>query len=321
MLKLTRRLLGTLMRPPLLVIVGPTASGKSSLAVELALELARAGKKAEIISADSRQIYEAIPIFSGAISRENQKNITHHMLGSEDITDVCTAGWFRTQAQKLIRDIQSRGAVPIIVGGSGFWIQGVICEEEYPQVPPDQALRSKLETYSTQELQEELARLDLRRSEEIDIHNRRRLIRSIEIATALGEVPPMKHKLRSEWEAQIIYCNYPKEVNDERIRANVGARLEAGMIEEAKRVYEMVSAERFEELGLAYKHMQDYWSGEIDADELQERIAQEEIQYAKRQRTFFAKMIDRLAAASYTITKRSQRKQAISWALGHYLHS
>jgi tRNA dimethylallyltransferase len=220
----------------------------------------------------------------------------------------------------LIREIHARGAVPIVVGGSGFWIQGLLCDEEYPEVVPDQELRDKLEQYTTEELQQELERLDARRSEEVDIHNRRRLIRSIEIATALGEVPPMKHKMRSEWEVQAIYCNYPKEVNDQRIRDNVAARIQAGMIEEAKAVYDSVSAERFEELGLAYKHLQAFWDNAINVEELQEHITREEIQYAKRQRTFLDKMFERIPLARYTITTRDERALAISWALGHYVH-
>ncbi|MFW0871396.1 MAG: tRNA (adenosine(37)-N6)-dimethylallyltransferase MiaA [Patescibacteria group bacterium] len=322
MLKLAKQIFHKISRPSLVVIAGPTASGKSSLAVEIALELARSGKGAEIISADSRQIYREIPIFSGAIDEEEQNNITHHLLGSESVQEEArTASWFREEADKLIREIHSRGGVPILVGGSGLWIQGVLCEDEYPDVAPNPELRALLDTYSIEELQAKLASMDDRRSQEVDSNNRRRLIRSIEIASVLGTVPVMGYTMRSEWEVQAIYCNYPKDVNDSRIRDNVALRVEAGMLEEAKQVYDMVDESRFKELGLAYKHLARYWEGELDIDELQDRIATEEIRYAKRQRTFFDKMFAQLPIKPYVITKRDERTPVINKILGHYRHS
>lgn len=277
-------------RNPVFFIVGPTASGKTSCSIALAQALEAKGQVAEVISADSRQIYRDISIFSAAVSPFETQGVTHHLVGTEPLEEQKNAAWFASRAREIIGKLHRENSIPLVVGGSAFWVEGLLYNDDYPRVPPNESLRRELAVCSVEELQDRLKQLDPYRWKHIDIHNPRRLVRSIEIATALGAVPPYSHQLNRAYQPVIIYLNYPPTMGQERIRRGVEQRFEQGLVEEAEGIRGRLSQNRFRELGLAYKYIHSYWEGSLSLDEFIEATVREEVRYAKRQRTFFTKL-------------------------------
>ncbi len=283
------RFLASLFPPTehVVVIVGPTASGKTSFSIELACALSSRGLDAEVISADSRQIYREIPIVSAAVTPEETQGVPHHLVGTESLEEMRSASWFRKKACELIHKIHERQRIPIVVGGSGFWISSLLCEDTYPQVAPNPVLRKELEQLSVEALGAKLARLDPKRFLEIDAHNPRRLIRAIEIAHALGKVPVRKYRLNRRYRWHLIYLDYPQDIHNERINKAVEERFCRGVKQEVASLVSHVPEEVVRELGLSLTSYHRFRSGEITEHEWQEQTVVEDQQYAKRQRTFF----------------------------------
>lgn len=268
--------------PKIIIILGPTTTGKSELAVEVARRF-----NGEVISADSRQIYRGLDIGSGKITKREMRGVPHHLL---DVADprrqFSVAEWHRL-AERAIADIVKRGKVPIICGGTGFYIQSITSGTTLPSVPPNPLLRKKLSKESAEELLALLARLDPRRAQEIDVHNPVRLIRAIEIATALGSVPRPTVVLPRYDILQIGLTVPPHELKI-NIHTRAVARLRRGMIAEAKRLHARgVSWKRMKELGLDYRMLAEFMTRKIPREKLGERIATENYHYAKRQMTWF----------------------------------
>lgn len=271
----------------IVVILGPTASGKSSAAIRLARKF-----DGEIISADSRQIFRGMDIGSGKISLEERLAVPHHMLDIASPRTIFSAAKFKKQAEKHIRDILRRNKLPMICGGSGFWIQAIVDNAAYPEVKPDFDLRKRLDRKSTEELLAALEKLDPIRAGNIDVNNRMRLIRAIEICQTLGKVPPAEDLHRgSRYDFLQIGIRRDKKVLHGRILSNVRKRLENGMIAEAQKLRASgLSWKKIESFGLSYKLVPMFLRGEISSEEeLAEKIYQAEKDYAKRQMTWFAK--------------------------------
>ena len=171
----------------IIVVVGPTASGKSDFAIALAIK-----NNGEIISADSRQLYKGLDIGTGKITDEEMKGIKHHMLSVYDLTEDVSVASFARDAAPIITDILNRGKTPIICGGTGQYIDALIFNTQIPKVKPNKSLREELEKLNTEDLVARLQASDPARSSAIDPHNRVRLIRAIEIAEELGYVPKLE---------------------------------------------------------------------------------------------------------------------------------
>jgi tRNA dimethylallyltransferase len=217
------------MKPHIVVICGPTATGKSDKAVELALE-----KNGEVISADSRQVYKGLDIGSGKITKEEMKGVPHHLLDVADPKEVFSVEEFVQLGEHAINSVLEKGKLPIICGGTGFYIDALIYGIHFPEVPPNPELRKELEACSLEVLQNKLQELDLERYSVLDMYNPVRLVRAIEIATTLGKVPPVIKE--EKYDIEFIYLDFPKEVLVERISARLYKRLEQGMLEEAKQL-------------------------------------------------------------------------------------
>ncbi|MFZ2188045.1 MAG: tRNA (adenosine(37)-N6)-dimethylallyltransferase MiaA, partial [Candidatus Moraniibacteriota bacterium] len=168
----------------IVVILGPTSSGKSSVAIKLAQKF-----NGEIISADSRQIYRGMDVGTGKVTSAEQALAKHYMLDIVSPKTNFSAAQFKKKAQILIADILKRGKLPIICGGTGFWIKALVDDVIYPEVKPDWKLREKLGKKSTEQLFVMLEKLDPVRAGNIDAKNPVRLIRAIEICRTLGKVP------------------------------------------------------------------------------------------------------------------------------------
>ncbi len=265
------------------MIVGPTASGKSSLAVKLAKKF-----NGEVVSADSRQIYKGLEIGSGAVTKKEAQGIKHHLIGIASLKSTLSAARYKTLARSAIRDVWSRGKLPIVCGGTGFYIQSAIDGIVMPSVKPNRKLRVKLEGKTARELSKMLRALDFKRWQFIDKNNKRRLIRSIEIAQSLGSVPP----LRSEpikADVEFIGIDIPKDKLAQSIKKRVAGMIRRGFIDETRKLIRSgMPEEKINELGFEYLDTLRFLGGGIKTkEELIETIARDTLRYVKRQMTWF----------------------------------
>lgn len=272
-------------KPRIYVVVGPTASGKSAYAVKLAKKTG-----GEVISADSRQVYRGLDIGSGKISKREMQGVPHHMLDVASPKRVFTAHDFVKKARPILKRILKEGKSAIICGGTGFYIDALLGRIALPDVPPNRELRKELAGRSAPHLFAILKRLDARRAREIDEHNPVRLIRAIEIATALGKVPKMKSSSSplpdyEEIWIGLVSAEIPLR---EKIRARLHARMKAGMLAEARRLHEGgLSYKRMEALGLEYRHLASLLKGKVTKDEMLVALEKDIWKYAKRQKTYW----------------------------------
>lgn len=270
-----------------LAIVGPTAIGKSDLAVFLAKKL-----NGEVISADSRQVYRDLDVGSGKITLEEMDGIPHHLLDVANPDDKYTIADFKRDAKTAIDDILSRGKLPILCGGTGFWIDAVTRGLTFPEVAPNEELREELSQKSASELYEQLKGMDPARAGNIDKHNPVRLIRAIEIATQIGAVPQAQTE-KVDFDVCTIGITAPKEMIDARIRLRLERRMD-GIIKEVRALLDGgLTAGRLEALGLEYRHASLYLRGEYDSiQKMQEKLYFDIVHYAKRQMTWFKRHKD-----------------------------
>ncbi len=267
--------------PRIIVICGPTATGKSDLAVELALRF-----NGEIISADSRQVYQGLDIGSGKITPTEMKGVPHHLLDVMNPKKVYSVELFKQEAEKKITDIIARGKLPIIAGGTGFYIDAVVSGMDLPPVKADKALRKDLNTKTTEELMAIIQKLDPVRAHTLDPHNKVRIIRAIEIAQTLGKVPEVTHTKR--YNPLFIGLTIDTETLRNKIHTRLMKRMNMGMVEEITRLREHgLSWKRFHELGLEYRHLALYIQNKVSKEAMLERLEIEIAQYAKRQMQWF----------------------------------
>lgn len=271
------------MKPKIVVVCGPTATGKSDKAVNIALD-----RNGEIISADSRQVYRGLDIGSGKVTQEEMRDVPHHLLDVADPQDIFSVDDFVRLGTEAIDSILEKGKLPIICGGTGFYVDALVHDLDLPQVPPNPELRAELEKLSSEDLQAKLQELDSDRYEAIDIRNPVRLMRAIEIATALGSVPPISRE--PKYDIEWVYLDFPDDILKERIHTRLIKRLDAGMLDETRSLHESgLSYDRMKQLGLEYRYMAMHLLGEISYEEMVEQLNAKIWQYAKRQRTWFRK--------------------------------
>lgn len=280
-------------KPKLIVIIGPTASGKSELAVWLAKKF-----PGEIISADSRQVYHGLDIGTGKINgrwqrREDQriyvyKNIPHHCIDFVSPKKTYTVAEFKERAKNAIKNITSRGKIPIIAGGTGFWIDTLVYDIHLPAVPPNWKLRRRLEKKSAKELLKILKNLDPRRAQTVEPKNPRRLIRAIEIARTIGKVP--KIEKRTPYTTLWIGLKPPQAPLKQKVASRAKNMIKRGLVKETKKLLQGgISRKRVQELGFEYLNTLDYLENKISREEFAERLIRGTLSYAKRQMTWFGK--------------------------------
>lgn len=272
-------------KPTAIVILGPTASGKTELSIELAKKI-----NGEIISADSRQVYKGLNIGTGKVTKKEMGKIPHHLLDVANPKTKFSVARYQKLANQKIKEILARGKTPIIVGGTGFYIQAIVDNLVLPEVAPNRELRAKLKTKTATELFEILKKLDPARARDIDRHNPARLVRAIEIAKALGQVPKLKKGTKSPCNFIQIGLNIEPEKLAGKIHRRLLARLKQGLIAEVKNLHQQgLSWKRMEELGLEYRYLARFLQGKINRDQALKELEQEINRYAKRQMTWFKK--------------------------------
>lgn len=286
----------TATKPKVLAIVGPNACGKSDLAVELAHKF-----NGEVISADSRQVYRGLDLASGKVPGRwkirgfnrfyEYQGIPHHLVDIVSPRKSFTVQQFKKKAQRAIGDIVKRGKLPIIAGGTGFYVDALLYDFQIPEAPPNRQLRKELETLSTEQLMHRLRALDPNRAKNIDPHNRRRVIRSIEIVVSLHSPVPQvnlfEHK-KSPYKILKIGLNLSDDELKRRIKGRLERRLKDGMIEEVKRTHLLgVSWKRLQIMGLEFNHIIQYIKGEISKEEMVSLIETKDSQFARKQMAWF----------------------------------
>ena len=307
LVSITQNMISQENKQPLIVILGPTASGKTKLAVNLASKI-----NGEIISADSRQVYRGMTIGTGkdyeeyAPFFEKNDNFPSGIAGVH-LIDVVEAGesynvaFFQNDFVKAKNDIVFRNKIPILCGGTGMYIEAVLRKYENTQVPVNQALRTILEQKTDEELiglfQENCKKSNLNVIlSNADISTRKRLIRAIEIGefqtqTTENEIESKKITPISDFIFHLFGITIPVENRRERITKRLQERLQNGMIEEVKKLLESgISPEKLIFYGLEYKFITEYLTGILTYDEMVKRLEIAIHQFAKRQMTFFRSM-------------------------------
>lgn len=270
-------------KPKLIAILGPTATGKSQLGVELAKEF-----NGEIISADSRQVYQGLDIGSAKITPKEMKGIRHHLIDVASPRKSFTVAQFQKLAIKSVQKITQKNKIPFLVGGSPFYLYSVTEGWKLPSAPKDRSLRKKLERKTTKELFEILKKLDPEYAQKVDPLNPRRLIRAIEIAGVVGRVPPRQSQ--PLFQALFLGLNYPLPQLKKRIVERLNRRLKAGLIEEIKTLRKLpLSWKRLEDFGLEYRWVAHYLQDKVDYSEMKAGIIKDSLKLIKHQLNWFKK--------------------------------
>ena len=264
------------------MILGQTATGKSDLAVKLAKKI-----NGEIISSDSRQVYKGLDIGTGKITKKEMGGVPHYLLDVESPKNQFNVAEYKKLAEEKIEVILKNEKVPIICGGTGFYIQSIVDNVVYPEVPPNFNLRAKLSKLSAEKLFGMLKKIDPERAKNIEAKNPVRLIRAIEIAKALGKVPVFGRRTSKHRILQ-IGIKLPDEVLKERIYKRLISRIKEGMILEAKKLHRNgLSWKRMNELGLEYRYLALYLQKKLNKKEMIDQLNTSIWHYAKRQWTWF----------------------------------
>jgi len=280
-------------KPTVIVIGGPTASGKSGLAVELAKRI-----NGEIISVDYMQIYKYMNIGTAKTTEGEKEGIPHYLMDFLEPDEKFSVAQYKEMAAKYIEEILSKNKVPIMVGGTGLYINSVTEEINFDtEIVENKKIREKLEKISLEQgnegLYEELKRVDKDAANRIHLADTKRIIRALEVYKTTGititEHQKMSKQIDKKYDYKIVGLKIEREKLYERINKRVDLMVKDGLIEEAKEVLDMLSLKghltSFQAIG--YKEFVPYFNGEITLEEALDTIKQESRRYAKRQITWF----------------------------------
>lgn len=278
-------------KPLVAVVVGPTASGKSALAVEIAKKYG-----GEVVSADSMQIYKGMDIATAKPAREEMQGIPHHLISIVEPTDSFSVNEFKIKATQAIEDILSRGKFPVVAGGTGFYVDTLVNNTEFLDYEKND-IRARLEEKAGQEgiavLYGELKAIDPIAAERLHENDSKRIIRALEVYYSTGKTITEQERLSHLEESPYRFCIIGINARDrqvlyDRINLRVDLMLEAGLISEAREFFSMpVSLTAKQAIG--YKELKPYLDGHCSLDEAVERLKTETRRYAKRQLTWLRK--------------------------------
>lgn len=281
---------------PLLVIGGPTAVGKTQLSIDLAKRFG-----GEVINGDRLQFYRGLDIGTGKVTPEEMQGVPHHALDFLDVDQDYDASQFQDLAQNLIRDCHARGVLPILVGGSGLYLEGLLYDLEFggkashdPLIR--QALEQRLETEGAQVLYAELLAQDPLAASKIPIQNHRRLLRALEVMQVTGQKfsdQSQHDTAQARYETCILALDRPRDQLYERINARVQAMVTQGLEAEVRHLYQVAQGQLLPSVqGIGYKEWWPYLAGEMtDREAVIAAIQQNSRRYAKRQLTWFRNRI------------------------------
>mgnify|MGYP002751492126 FL=1 len=286
----------TRLAAPLIVIGGPTAVGKTQLSIDLAKRFG-----GEIINGDRLQFYRGLDIGTGKVTLEEMQGVPHHALDFLDVDQDYDASQFQALAQNLISDCHTRGVLPILVGGSGLYLEGLLYDLEFggkashdPLIR--KALEQRLETEGGQVLYAELLEQDPLAASKIPIQNHRRLLRALEVMQVTGQKfsDQSQHETaQARYETCILALDRPRDQLYERINARVQAMVAQGLEAEVRHLYQVAQGQLLPSVqGIGYKEWWPYLAGDItDCETVIAAIQQNSRRYAKRQLTWFRNRI------------------------------
>lgn len=275
-----------------IVICGPTASGKTALSIQLAKKI-----NGEIVSCDSMQIYKDMDIGTAKPTIEEMQGIKHYLIDFVSPDERYSVADYKIDAKKAIKEIINKGKVPIIVGGTGLYVDSLIYEIEYPNIEFDEEYRKKLEKEADEnglaDLYEKAKKIDSQAIEKISENDRKRILRILEIYHATGknktEQEIESRKKEVEYDYKVYALKWDREKLYERINKRVDIMLEQGLIDEVKSIYKKYKKFPTAMQGLGYKEVVEYLENKTTKEEMIEKIKQETRRYAKRQMTWFRK--------------------------------
>ncbi len=275
---------------PVVVIVGPTAVGKTKTGIELAKAF-----DGEIVSGDSVQVYRGMDIGSAKVTKEEAEGIPHHLIDICDPDDAMSVAMFQTLARAAIDDIYARGKLPIIVGGTGLYIRSILYDYEFVEQPVDEALRAELERFAEVEgreaLHQRLVQLDPERAATIHPNNVRRVVRALEVVmqgdTQTTDSAPSEH-----YDFRLFVLHADREILYDRINQRVDAMMEAGLVEEVERLLAQGYRDTQAMRAIGYKEMIPFIDGKMSKEKATDLLKQHTRQFAKRQLTWFRHQFD-----------------------------
>jgi tRNA dimethylallyltransferase len=278
---------------PLLIILGPTASGKTHLATQIAARI-----NGEILSVDSRQVYRGMNIGTGKDLEEyvvNDKTIPYHLIDILNAGEKYNVNAFQHDFHEAYTEILNKEKIPVACGGTGFYLYALLKGHAYTDIPVEEELRKILEEMSSDDLLTLFQSIETSYQNLADTSTRKRLIRAIEISTFLVQNPEKEVSLTlnsaNTYNPVIFGLNPPAELRRERISHRLGYRLKNGLIEEVELLLKSgISPEDLIYYGLEYKYITQYLTAELSYEEMKKRLETEIHRFAKRQMTFFRKM-------------------------------
>ncbi|MEI5994946.1 tRNA (adenosine(37)-N6)-dimethylallyltransferase MiaA [Candidatus Enterococcus mansonii] len=268
-----------------LVIVGPTAVGKTALSIELAKKL-----NGEIISGDSMQVYKRLDIGTAKVTKEEKEDIPHHLIDCRELSETYSVADFQKEGREIIEDIINRGKLPIVVGGTGLYIQALLYEFELGAQDESTDIREKYEQYAVEHgnqlLWEILQKKDPKAAESIHFNNRKKVVRALEVFDKTGySILSPKEKPKRLYDYFLIGLETDRSLLYERINARVESMLANGLLKEADLLYKNQSEQAIQ--GIGYKEFFPYFEEKITLEEATEQVKQNSRRYAKRQLTWF----------------------------------
>ena len=281
------------MKPTVIVIAGPTASGKTALSIELAKKI-----NGEIISSDSMQIYKDMDIGTAKVTEEEMQGIKHYLVDFVSPEKRYSVSDFKKDAEKAIEEILSKGKVPIIVGGTGLYIDSLVYGIEYQDMVFDESYRNELmEIASTEEglkrLYEEAKQIDPEAIKTISENDKKRILRILEIYKATGknktENEILSRQNEVKYDYKVFVLSMDREILYNRINLRVDKMFEAGLLDEVKTLLTKYEKYATAMQAIGYKEVVEYLNNEISYDEMVDKIKQGSRNYAKRQLTWFRK--------------------------------
>lgn len=275
-------------------IIGPTASGKTALSIQLAKSI-----NGEIINGDAMQVYKRLDIGTAKITKEEMEGVPHHLIDIKEPTESFSVAEYQQLVRDKIDEIRSRGKIPIIVGGTGLYVQSVLYDFQFTEQPIDEEARKKyyddLATFGPEEMHRRLAMIDPKSAEAIHPNNTRRVIRALEMAEVANTSRSDEKYQRGEkplYNHLIIGIDMDRNKLYERINQRVDMMMANGLEEEARSLYEEGIRDTQSVKAIGYKELFSYFDGYISKEEAIEQIKQNSRRYAKRQLTYFRNKMD-----------------------------
>ncbi|WP_379967461.1 tRNA (adenosine(37)-N6)-dimethylallyltransferase MiaA [Ectobacillus sp. sgz5001026] len=310
--------MGDLVKDKIVVVIGPTAVGKTKLSIDLAKAL-----NGEIISGDSMQIYRKMNIGTAKVTKEEMDDIPHYMIDIKEPEEPFSVAEFQLHVRQHIQDIISRGKLPIIVGGTGLYIQSVLYDYQFTAISGDEAYRQELELFSQRAgataLYEKLVEVDPERAAHIHPNNIRRVIRALEIhhtsGTKMSEVLEEQEN-RMVYDAVLVGLTMERGQLYERINKRVDLMMEHGLLEEVRSLYDAGIRDCQSIQAIGYKELYQYVDGLISQDEAVQMLKTNSRRYAKRQLTWFRNKMD---VAWFDVSNGTKMKEILKYVEGKLL--